>query len=54
MQRFIEQIHEMATSRFGFSIKFPLTLIYLGGGGQGKFAPRQFFATAQKRLALDC
>ena len=28
-----------------------LTLIYLGGD---KFAPRQFFATAQKRLALDC
>ena len=26
----------------------------LYGGGRGKFAPRQFFATAQKRLALDC
>ena len=25
-----------------------------GGGGEGKFAPMQFFATAQKRLELDC
>ena len=23
-------------------------------GGGGKFVPRQFFATAQKRLGLDC
>ena len=23
-------------------------------GGGGKFPPRQFFATAQKRFALDC
>ena len=30
-----------------------LTLIYMGGGG-GICPPRQFFATAQKRLALDC
>ena len=32
-----------------------LTLIYIGGGGGSKFAPQAvFFATAQKRLALDC
>ena len=26
----------------------------LYGGGGANLAPRQFFATAQKRLALDC
>ena len=33
-----------------------LTLIYMGGGGGGKvnFPPRQFFATAQRQLPLDC
>ena len=30
-----------------------LTLIYMGGGGQ-ICPPGSFYATAQKRLALDC
>ena len=35
-------------------LKRTLTLIYMGRGGGNCPSPGSFFATAQKRLVLDC